>query len=134
MTYRNQDITEGWYEGNHKIIRVTVYDKQGNLKDLSGSEITYVIMDRDDYDVIHIMKSSYNGDSEIKVTGLGTCEVYITHSDTRNLHGTFRHHLNVIDSNGHEETVLTGLVRIYETTAQLRPRKVGVASYLEGKL
>lgn len=139
MTYQKQDILEHFYEGNKKIIKVTVWEPDETepdgrkLKDLSGSEITYVIIDRTDYDIVYLRKSSFNGDSEIKVTGLGTCEVYINPPDTYDLHGKFRHHMNVVDAYGYEETVFTGLVEIHETTAK-RYREISQPAYLVGTL
>lgn len=135
MTYEKQDIKDHFYEGNKKIIKVTIYEPTEEddyaLKDLTNAELTYVIMDRKDYNIIHLRKSSYNGDTEIKVTGLGLCEIYIDPPDTINLHGTFRHHLNVVDQYGYPATVFTGLVEIHETSAKTF-RLLGKPAYLIG--
>jgi len=133
MTYEDQDITEHFYSGNKKTIEVTVYNADGSLKDLSNCEITYVLMNRKDYGIIYLRKSTHNGVSEIKVTGLGTCEIYLYGADTYNLYGKFRHHVNVVDENGDEETVLTGLVEIHKTSA-FRLRRVVQQAYLQGNI
>lgn len=133
MTYQKQDILEDFYEGNKKVIGVTIYNQDGSLKDLSNCEITWVLMNRIDYDIVYLRKSSFNGDGEIKVTGLGTCEIYINPPDTYNIHGKFRHHVNVVDEYGYEETVLTGLVEIHETSAK-RYREISQPAYLIGTL
>lgn len=131
MTYENQDITDHFYSGNSKTVLVKIDDQDGNLKDLTGAELTYVIMDRKDYSDIKLRKSSANGDSEIKVISLGYCEIYLKPADTINLYGKFRHHLNVVDADGEEETVFTGLVEIHRTFAQ-RYRIESAQAFLEG--
>jgi hypothetical protein len=139
MTYQKQDILEDFYEGNAKEIGVTVWEPDETepegrkLKNLENCEITWVLMNRTDYDIVYLRKSSFNGDGEIKVTGLGTCEIYINPPDTYNIHGKFRHHVNVVDEYGYEETVLTGLVEIHETSAK-RYRQVSQPVYLIGTL
>ena len=130
MTEERQDITDSFYAGNDKTIRVTIRDGEGNLKDLSGSEITYVIFDRIS-EVVVLRKSSFNGDSEIKVTGTGLCEIYLLAPDTTYLYGTFRHQLNVVDSYGKESTVLTGKVEIHKAPGK-RYRIVSTPAYLQG--
>lgn len=133
MTYEKQDILESFYSGNTKRIGVTIYDDDGNLKDISNTELTYVMMDRTDYDNVKLVKSSYVGDSEIKVVGLGLCEIYIKPIDTLNLYGKFRHHLNGVDENGYVATLFTGLVEIHKTSAQ-RYRKISKPAYLNGTI
>jgi hypothetical protein len=131
MTYINQDIMDGFYSGNKKIIRVKVYNQDGSLKDLGQSEITYAIFTRDANEVI-LRKTSYNGDVEVKVVGLGLCERYLKAPDTAFIHGTFRHHVNVVDEDEYEATVLSGVVRIHQAPAKrFRQARDGKA-YLEG--
>lgn len=132
MTLQKQDILEDFYEGNTKVIQVEIKE-DGELKPLDGCELTYVMTDRTDYDIVHIRKQSYKGEQEIKVVGVGKCEIFINGSDTIDKHGKFRHHLNVVDETNREATVFTGLVVIHETSGK-RYREIGKPVYLEGKL
>jgi hypothetical protein len=132
MTYEKQDILEDFYSGNTKILRVTVYDKGevDGLKDLSNAELTYTIVTRDKAEVV-LRKSSYRGEHEIKVLSKGLCDIYLRGADTVHIHGTFRHHLNVVDQYGDEATAFTGLIRIYPAPAK-RFREQDRHAYLEG--
>lgn len=131
MTKERQDITDSFYSGNKKTIHVIVYDEVGALKDLTGSELTYVMFHRANNTPVYISKSSSAGDSEIKIISTGVCDIYLNSSDTVNLVGTFRHHLNIVDGDGAEETVFSGKVEIHYTPAT-RHRNVSIKSYLEG--
>ena len=133
MTYQKQDILEDWYEGDNKDIEVIVYNKDGSRKDLTNAEITYVIMDREDYDTVYLRKQSANGSGEIEITDAvnGVLMIHILPPDTLTLHGTFRHHLNVRDQYNKQETVFTGLVRIHETSGQPY-REISQKAYLIG--
>ena len=131
MTKEKQDILEDFYSGNAKKIRVTIYDDSGNLKDLTDAELTYALFTRETNELI-LRKSSHKGEHEIRVVGPGLCEIYYIGADTVHIHGTFRHHLNVVDADGKEATAFTGLVRIHRTPAG-RYREVGGQAYTEGK-
>jgi hypothetical protein len=130
MTYEKQDIVEDFYSGNDKTIRVTIYNKDGSLKDLTGAELTYVVFRRETNEVL-LRKSSFKGEDEIKVTGLGLCEIYLRGADTLHIHGTFRHHLNVVDGNEKEATAFTGMIKFHQSPAS-RFRTLGRNAYLEG--
>lgn len=131
MTLERQDITESFYAGNTKTIQVTVRDADGNLKDLTGSEITYAIFTRDT-DVVVLRKSSSVGASEINIVGLGVFCVYLNPPDTALLYGTFRHQANVVDASGDEETVLSGKIEIHKSMAK-RYRILNIDAYLQGQ-
>ena len=138
MTAEQQDILEDFYDGNSKTIRVTITDDDGNLKPLADCEMTYVLFGRPSVPLsprdkdIEVRKSSFNGNSEIKVISTGICEIYLTPPDTLDKYGTFRHHLNVVDEDGKEETVLTGKVVIHRAPAK-RYRRLGASAYLQGE-
>jgi hypothetical protein len=132
MTRERQDISEDFYSGNYKAIQVTCYNPNGSLKDLTGAEVTYALFTNTG--TIVLTKSSQNGASEIDILSPetnGVCVIYLRGGDTLNVHGTFRHHVNVVDQMGYEETVLTGKVNIFEAFA-VRPRLAFVAAYLSG--
>jgi hypothetical protein len=131
MTLEKQDITESFYAGNNKTIRVTVRDDSGSLKDLSQCEITYALFTRDT-NVLVLTKSSNVGIDEIQVVGLGLCDIYLRPPDTALLYGTYRHQANVVDENADEETIFSGKVEIHKSMAK-RYRKLGVAAYTQGQ-
>lgn len=130
MTLERQDIVDSFYSGNSKTIRVTIRDDSGNLKDLANAEITYALFGRET-ETVYIYKASYNGTNEIQVVGTGVCDIFLKPSDTANLYGTYRHHVNVVDANGDEETVLSGKVEIHKAMAR-RQRHYSTAAYLQG--
>ena len=132
MTYEKQDITDSFYAGNKKKIEVTVYESDGEtLKDLTNAEITYTMFTRNDYEVV-IRKSSNNGDSEIKITGLGTFEVYLLSYDSLHLKGKYRHQANVVDQYEDEETIFTGVVEIHVAPSLRFRQSQNVSAYIEG--
>lgn len=132
MTMQKQDILDGFYEGNSKKILVEIKE-EGVLKSLPGSQITYVIMDRTDYDIVHLMKRSYVDGEGITIVGEGLCQIEFFPSDTIDLHGTFRHHLNVVDNIGKQATVFTGLIMVHETSGN-RYLETGKPAYLEATI
>lgn len=118
MTEERQDILEDFYSGNAKVIRDVVVKSDGSPKSLVGAEITYAMVT--DKDLIVLRKSSAAGSSEIEIIDAvnGEFVIKLRPQDTMNLAGTFRHYVNVVDSNGDEETVTTGKVNIKKTHAQ----------------
>jgi hypothetical protein len=107
MTIERQDITEDFYVGVHKNVRDTVYDKDGNLQNLTGFEATFFLLD-EETGVAYITKSSSDA-AEIEILDQGTNEgelvVYLVPSDTLranadDLYGTFRYNRNH-RKNGH---------------------------------
>lgn len=132
MTFTRQDIDDNFYSGSSKDLTVTIWqDTQKTLvKDLTGAEITYSIVTDDD--VILFTKSSTDSTQiEVPTPGNGVCIVHIKPGDTDLLHGTFTHHMSIVDANGYIGTVLTGQVRIFQSFAK-RPRTDIVGAYLEG--
>lgn len=132
MTKTKQDIRTDFYAGNTKNIRVTVFDKDDNIFPLSGCSIQYALFD-ERTDVVYVRKSSLNGTGEIAITDAtgGECLIQLEPGDTFFLNGTFRHHVNVIDTYGQIETVLTGKVNIFESFAH-RYNSSSVSAFLLG--
>jgi hypothetical protein len=130
MTLEKQNIDEDFYSGNHKDIQVDIVDHLGEKKDLTSAELTYILM-TDKY-VEVLRKSSIDDGIEVTVPPTdGICIIHLIGADTYNLYGTYRHHLNVVDANGYEETVMTGSVDIIRTLAR-RVRKGTHTAYLQG--
>lgn len=131
MTTERQDIMEDWYAGNYKELAIHVTNKDGTDKDLTGAEVNYAIFT--DKGVVKLYKTSHDGETAVKLTSpsQGRCVVYCYPWDTALLSGTFRHHVNVVDVNGKEETVLAGTVRIFTAYASRR-RDTSSPAYLAG--
>jgi hypothetical protein len=131
MTYERQDIAADFYAGNSKQIAVTVYKPDGNRKDITSSEITYAVF-TDAYEIV-LLKSSSDGAEHIEITDgpNGEFLIYLAPSDTVNINGTFRHHANVVDAYGDEETVFSGKINIFRSFAR-RFRRSSASAYLVG--
>jgi hypothetical protein len=132
MTRERQDIAEDFYSGNYKELHVTCYNPDGSPKDLTSAEVTYALF-TNTFSLV-LTKSSLNGADEIDILTPetnGECIVYLRGADTLHVNGTFRHHVNVVDAMGHEETVLTGKVNIFRAFA-VRPRVATASAYLLG--
>lgn len=131
MTEIRQDITEHFYAGNTKTIQVTIYNLNGTRKELTGAELTYVIVT--DAGLIVVAKSSANGIGEIEVSdpANGIAIVKLIPADTTSLAGTYRHQMNVVDSGGVEETVMVGKVSISRAYSR-RFRSSSIHGYLNG--
>lgn len=132
MTEERQDIKEDFYSGDYKVIRVTVYEKDGvTKKNLVNCEMTYALFDDDD--ATYIRKSSANGATEIDVTDEpnGGVEIYLLGTDTLHIHGRFRHQMEVVDADDHAAVAMTGKVSIFKAFAR-RYRTAVLDAYLAG--
>jgi len=121
MTRERQDITEDFYAGNYKEIHVTCYNQDNSLKDLTNAEVTYAIFTNANESEVLLMKSSNQGTDYIDILDPptdGELLIKLKATDTVNISGTHRHHVNVVDSNGHEETVLSGKIQIFRSFAR----------------
>lgn len=123
MTVERQDITADFYQGNTKKLRDHVVDDDGGPKNLTNAEVTFALF-LDKTEVVVLQKSSKRNDpfgtKEITIDNAlnGDITVHLWPSDTHNFYGTFRYHINVIDSNGYEETVTTGKINIFKSFAK----------------
>lgn len=112
MTVERQDITEDFYSGNTKDIRVTVVQSDNTPKDLTNAEVTFAMFKEGKTDDVVLVKSSeYN---EITITNVlgGILTVHFYANDTLTLYGTFRYQINITDGDGKTETVTTGRINI----------------------
>lgn len=130
MTIEKQDILADFYAGNSKIISVTVSKQDGSAKDLSQCEVTYVLINQKG-DVV--LRKSSNLPDHVTISGVTNeiASVFLSPDDTDTLHGTFTHHMNIVDENGYEETVMTGKVRIFQSFA-VRYRFTNLSAYVSG--
>jgi len=132
MTKERQDIKEDFYAGNYKEIEVICYEPDEVTRtDLTGMEITYAIF-TDENEVV-LAKSSHQGTDYIEITDAvnGEFVIKLNGGDTAFLHGTYRHHVNAVDTNGHEETILSGKINIFKAFA-IRFRLDTWSAYLAG--
>lgn len=136
MTFEEQHINEDFYAGNYKEITVTIYEDEEKTspKDLAGGIISYTILTNEKEPEVVLTKSSARGNDEIEILAPSTdgkCVIKLIAADTVHLYGTYIHQMNMRDSNGHDETVLTGRIRIFKSFARL-PSEDTQKAYLEG--
>jgi len=131
MTYERQDITEDFYAGDTKDIEVTIYDQDGQLKDLANSELTYALIYDDAKNPYTLFQKTSVGAIEIEITGTGKCVIHLLPGDTFSFNGTFRHQLHLVDENGYAGIVMSGKVQIFKSFAR-RSRNSGFEAYLSG--
>ena len=131
MTTERQDIPSDFYQGDEKDIQITITDIDGNLKDLTGGELTYALIYDDGKNPYTVFLKSSADPLEIEIVTLGICVVHLVPSDTFNISGTFRHQLHLYDAAGKGGIVMTGKVVIFKSYAR-RPRKNVLPVYLEG--
>lgn len=130
MTDYSQNILDGFYAGNSKIIEVEITDTFGNPIDLTNAIATYGMVNSKDEWVVQ-KSSSLSSEIDIIDPTNGVLQVFIEPSDTLPLYGTFIHHLNIVDVNGNESTVLAGRVNIFKSYAR-RYSYRSLQAYLSG--
>ena len=131
MTIERQDISEDFYQGNYKEIVHTTYEAdEVTPKNLTSAEVIFSVFN-DDHE-LQFTKTSENA-GEITITDAvnGVSKIFLQPEDTLWIYGTFRYQINVVDSNGHEETVTTGKLNIFRLFAR-RPRKTSQSAYTQG--
>jgi hypothetical protein len=136
MTFEEQHIEEDMYSGNYKEVGVTIWEDEAKtqVKDLTSARLVYVILTDEKVPEVVLTKASFRGDSEIEILSPATngiCVVKLFSLDTLHLNGTYRHQMNMEDSNGHVETVMTGRIRIFKSFALIHEEQ-SVSAYLEG--
>lgn len=134
MTREKQNVMEDFYAGDDKQLRITVYDSDGGLFDLTNCEITYAMFTNDE-DVV-LQKSSSNGADHIEIlapASNGVCVIKLAPEDTLDLYGVYRHQVQVVDVDANEdaEIVTTGRIQIFKSFAR-RYRKSAVPAYVVG--
>lgn len=131
MTIERQDIIADFYSGNTKDLRDTVVKADGNPKDLTDAEITFVLFKEERGDTIILLKSSIYGEITISNAVGGILTVHFLPHDTLTLYGTFRYQINVTDADEKTETVTTGRINIIRGHAN-RYRMNDISCYIEG--
>lgn len=91
------------YSGESKIISFSITGDDGNLKNLTGCVITWILVGST------ITKSTIGG--AIQISG-SNANVILQPSDTVNKIGSFVHQMRVIDTNSDSEIVATGTAKI----------------------
>lgn len=138
MTEERQDILEDFYAGNTKNLRITVTDGAGLPKDLTDAGITFSLFTeatKTAPERIVVTKSSTNLDQIFLLNAVsGLLMICLKPVDTFNLYGTFRYHVNVIDSNDNEETVTTGKINIFKSFAKRSRLAIPLPAYLIGQM
>lgn len=109
MTKEGQDFV--MYAGDNKKIYVEVVDENGELVNLAGTEIDWVLQGNVALSTASISKSSTMS-GEIVTESVGTFSITLTSSDTESLSGRFYHEAQIIDADGDISTVMVGTANI----------------------
>ncbi len=114
MTKQNQDFT--MWQGEDKILEVTVKDESDVVVNLTGATIKWVLAPTVD-GTVSITKET--GGSGIVITDAtnGVFQVTINAADTASLEGTFYHEAEVTSSASKVSKVLIGKVIIRRAAA-----------------
>lgn len=133
MTVEDQNIVADFYSGNHKTIQVTVRDGSGNLKDLTGAIMTFALFKDDPRNpTVILRKSTVAGGIVITSPATGEAVITFVPKDTRNIYGTYRYQINVLDDNDVEETVTTGFIKIFRGFA-VRYNEDAIPAFMSGQ-
>lgn len=110
MTKDNQNFR--MYQGEDKLLEISVLDEDGNAKDITGATITWILATSPDAAAAEVTKST--GGSGVSITNAagGVFQVTLDGSDTTSLEGNYWHEAEVEDTSGHDNTVTTGYITI----------------------
>lgn len=101
------------FQGDDKILRVTVLDDDDNAVDITGATIAWGVYRRTPETVI-LTKTTSSGIS-LTAPGSGIFEINLIRGNTLNLRGIYNHEAEMIDLNNNHSTILTGIVEIYKS-------------------
>ena len=116
MTAKGQNF-EMW-QGDDKVLRVTVVDDADVPVDISGSTIKWVIYKRTGENVV-LSKTLASGIA-LTVPASGIFEITLDRADTLNLLGnSFNHEAELSDASNNRSTIFTGTVAIHRSLANV---------------
>lgn len=97
--------SDNWFIGEDKIFEFTVVDSDGDIQDISGWSLEWVLRQRPDRDAAVLTKTDEDG-IELTSPASGICQVTITDANTLALSpGSYYHTLRRDDDDS--ETVLS---------------------------
>lgn len=113
MTAVGQDFV--MRQGDNKLVHITVIDEGGQVVNLTGSTVNWVMYRRNPDNPI-LQKTTASGISlTLPVSGLLT--IALLPVDTQDLLGRFYHECEVTDASNNISTVTEGVVTIYKSKA-----------------
>jgi hypothetical protein len=112
MAIGNQDFT--MFAGETKNLVVKISDSNGSVMDLAGliSAKWVVKSSMKTTATTLISKDTSNNGVTVTNTSQGELEIRIDSGDTSNLHGTFYHVAEIVDSLNNHSTIMFGKVSI----------------------
>jgi len=113
MTMTGQNVSI--YKGDDKILVVTVKDSSGNIEDISGTTVNYVVYKFTIGNIV-ITKTTSSGISLTDPTS-GIFEITLIPSDTENLLGYYLHECELTDTFGKVSTIFTGKFTVIDSKA-----------------
>jgi hypothetical protein len=115
MTKKGQDLE--MYAGDDKITRVTVYDPDDVIIDITDCTIRWVWYKRYPYS-LSLDKSTSSGSGIILTDPTnGIFELTLVPEDTENLLGDYNHECELTDTDNKISTILTGHTKILASRA-----------------
>lgn len=101
------------YQGDDKILRVTVLDDDDNAVDITGTTIAWGIYRRTQGNIV-LNKNTSSGIS-LTAPGSGIFEINLIRANTLSLQGRYLHEAEMTDLNGNHSTLFTGTVLIHKS-------------------
>lgn len=113
MTATGQNFT--MYQGDDKVLEVTVLDDNDNIVNISNTNLAYVVYRQTSEDIV-IQKTTTSG-IDITAPSSGIFQITLNPVDTLSLKGHFLHECELKDVEGRITTIFTGHVDIYRSIA-----------------
>lgn len=99
------------YQGDSKILEVTVKDSDGNIVNLTGASARWALGHTAAGPVL-ASRDTTEGSVTFTDAESGELEVEIQPEDTESLYGTYYHEVEVTDPEGYISTVFSGQLKI----------------------
>lgn len=113
VAVKNQDFE--MYSGNTKNIACTIRDADGELKDLTGCNIRWILQKSSTLDGVISKTLIDTVENGIEVVSTGIFNIILSPADTEGLSGKFYHECEIEDGDGNIFTVFIGKVTIIKT-------------------
>jgi hypothetical protein len=113
MTATGQNFT--MYQGDDRVLAVTVLDDSDNVVNITNTDIAWVMYKQTDETVV-LQKTTSSG-IQLTTPVSGIFEISLNPVDTENLKGHYLHEAELRDVEGRITTIMTGHVEIYRSLA-----------------
>ena len=113
MTKSGQNVT--MYQGDYRILEVTVLDENDAPRDVTGCLVTWVVY-KPTTKFVELTKIVGSG---ISAPVGAVFEITLEPEDTLNLLGQYNHECEITDGSSHPFTILTGYFKVFSSEANL---------------